>query len=48
VEVQFEPEVQAKLERIARESGRDPVELVKDAVAGYVDEMASTTQMLPL
>jgi predicted transcriptional regulator len=46
VEVQFEPEVQAKLERIARESGRDPVELVKDAVAGYVDEMASTTQML--
>jgi len=46
MEVQFEPEVQAKLERMARESGRAAVELVQDAVAGYVDELAGTRAML--
>ena len=46
MEVQFEPEVQAKLERIARESGRAAVELVQDAVAGYVDELVGTREML--
>ncbi len=46
MEVQFEPEVQAKLERMARESGRAAVELVQDAVAGYVDELAGTRVML--
>jgi len=40
MEVHFEPEVQAKLDQMARESGRDAVELVKDAVAGYVEELA--------
>jgi hypothetical protein len=34
MEVQFEPAVQAKLEQIARESGRTAVDLVQDAVAG--------------
>jgi len=46
MEVQFEPDVQAKLERMARESGRAVVELVQDAVAGYVDELAGTRIML--
>jgi hypothetical protein len=46
MEVQFEPAVQAKLEQIARESGLDAVQLVKDAVAGYVDELAGTREML--
>lgn len=46
MEVQFEPAVQAKLEKIARESGLDAVQLVQDAVAGYVDELAETRQML--
>jgi len=46
MEVQFEPDVQAKLERMARESGRAAVELVQDAVAGYVDELAGTRIML--
>jgi len=46
MEVQFEPSVQAKLERLARESGRAAVELVQDAVAGYVDEFAGTREML--
>lgn len=46
MEVQFEPNVQAKLERLARESGRAAVELVQDAVAGYVGELADTRDML--
>ena len=46
MEVQFEPAVQAKLDRIARESGLDAVQLVQDAVAGYVDELAGTREML--
>lgn len=46
MEVQFEPVVQATLDRIARESGRAVVELVQDAVAGYVGELAQTREML--
>jgi predicted transcriptional regulator len=46
MEVQFEPALQAKLDRIARESGRDAADLVHDAVAGYMDELAETRQML--
>ena len=46
MEVQFEPDVQAKLERLARESGRAAVELVQDGVAGYLGELAGTRDML--
>lgn len=46
MEVQFKPDVQAKFEQMARESGRAAVELVQDAVAGYVDELAGTREMM--
>ncbi len=46
MEVQFEPDVQAKLDQMARESGRAATELVKDAVAGYIIELVGTRQML--
>jgi predicted transcriptional regulator len=46
MEVQFEPALQEKLDRIAHESGRAASDLVKDAVAGYVDELAETLQTL--
>jgi predicted transcriptional regulator len=46
MEVQIDPDLQAKLEQIARESGRAAADLVHDAVAGYVDELAETRQML--
>jgi len=46
MEVQFEPAVQAKLDQIARQSGRAATDLVQDAVAGYVDEVAGTSEML--
>jgi predicted transcriptional regulator len=46
MEVHLSPGVQAKLEQMARESGRPSHELVEDAVAGYFDELAHTREML--
>ena len=46
MEVHFTPDVQAKLEQMARESGRPSGELVEDAVIGYFDEMAHAREML--
>ena len=46
MEVHFKPDVQAKLEQMARESGRPSGELVEDAVIGYFDELAHTREML--
>ena len=46
MEVQFEPALQAKLDQIAREKGRAAADLVHDAVAGYVDELEETGQIL--
>ena len=40
------PDLQAKLDRWVRETGRGPDELVEDAMAGYFDELARTREML--
>ena len=46
MEVQFTPEVQAKLDQMARDAGRQPAEVIEDAVVGLYDELAFTRQML--
>ena len=46
MEVHFKPEVQAKLEQLARESGRPSDELIEDAVIGYFDELAHAREMI--
>jgi predicted transcriptional regulator len=46
MEVHLRPDVQARLEQMARESGRPSDELVEDAVVGYFDELAHTREML--
>ncbi len=46
MEVPFTPEVQAKLDQVAREVGRRSDELVQDAVMGLLDELAFTREML--
>lgn len=46
MEVHFTPEIQAKLERWASDTGRPADELLQDALAGYFDELASTRKML--
>jgi len=46
MEVRFTPDVQTKLEQMARETGRPSEELVEDAVIGYFDELAHTRELL--
>jgi predicted transcriptional regulator len=46
MEVHFRPDVQAKLDQMAIESGRTSGELVEDALAGYFDELAAAREML--
>ncbi len=46
MEVRFTPDVQAKLEQLARESGRQSADLVEDAVIGYFDELTHAREML--
>ena len=46
MEVHFTPEVQAKLEEMARDTGRRSEELVEDAVIGLLDELAQTRETL--
>jgi hypothetical protein len=46
MEVQFTPDVQAKLDQMARDAGRRSDELVQDAVMGLFDELAFTHEML--
>jgi hypothetical protein len=46
MEVHFTPELEKKLNDLAALSGRPADELVQDAVAGMVDELAETRDML--
>lgn len=46
MEVHFTPELEKKLNDLAALSGRPADELVQDAVAGLVDELAETREML--
>jgi predicted DNA-binding protein len=46
MEVHFTPDVQAKLERLAIDTGRPADELLQDALAGYFNELAETREML--
>ncbi len=46
MEVHFTPELEKKLKDLAALSGRPADELVQDAVAGMVDELAETRDML--
>jgi predicted transcriptional regulator len=46
MEVHFKPDVQAKLEQMARESGRPSDELLEDALVGYFDEVTHAREML--
>ena len=46
MEVHFKPDVQAKLDQMARESGRPTDELVEDALIGYFDEVTHTRDMI--
>ena len=46
MEVHLNPDLQAKLDKLATETGRSRGELVEDAVAGYFAELADVREML--
>jgi hypothetical protein len=46
MEVHFPPDVEKKLHDLVVETGRGANELVQDAVAGFVDELAAMRGML--
>jgi predicted DNA-binding protein len=46
MEVHLRPETESRLRELAAQTGRSPAELVEDAMAGYLQEMTQTRQML--
>jgi predicted transcriptional regulator len=46
MEVHFDQDLQAKLDKLAVDTRRAPDELVEDVMAGYFDELAQTREML--
>ena len=46
MEVNFRSDLQARLDQMARESGRPSAELVEDALIGYFDELTQAREML--
>ncbi len=46
MEVHFAPELQAKIDQLASETGRAPDQLLEDAVIGYIAELTQTREML--
>jgi predicted transcriptional regulator len=46
MEVRLRPETESRLQELAAKTGRAPDELVEDAMAGYLKELAETREML--
>ncbi len=46
MEIHLTPEVEKKLNDLAEQSGRDTEDLLLDALAGYLDELAQTRDTL--
>ena len=46
MEIRLTPDLEAKLQALATASGRAPDELVQEAVAGYVDDLADVRATL--
>ena len=46
MELSVKPDLQAKLDKMARESGRPSSELVEDALIGYFDEVSHIRELL--
>ncbi len=46
MEVQFTPDIQARLDQLANETGRPQSEFVKDAMAGYFHDLTRVRELL--
>jgi predicted transcriptional regulator len=46
MEVNLRPETESRLQELATKTGRAPNELIEDAMAGYLQELAQVRRML--
>jgi hypothetical protein len=46
VELHLRPETESRIQELAAKTGRAPDDLVEDAMAGYLQELAQTREML--
>jgi predicted transcriptional regulator len=46
MEVHFRPETESRLQELAAKTGRAPDDLIEDAMAGYLQELAEMREML--
>lgn len=46
MEVRFRPETESRLQELATQTGRAPDDLIEDAMAGYLQELAHVREML--
>jgi predicted DNA-binding protein len=46
MEVRLKPETESRLQELAAQTGRAADELVEDAMAGYLQDLAQTREML--
>jgi predicted transcriptional regulator len=46
MEVHLRPETESRLQELAARTGRAPDDLVEDAMAGYLQELAETREMV--
>jgi len=46
MEVRFRPETESRLQELASKTGRAPGDLIEDAMAGYLQELAQVRGML--
>lgn len=46
MQVNLNPELTARVEQWTEQTGRSPDDLIADAMAGYLDELSRTRQML--
>jgi predicted transcriptional regulator len=46
MEAHLRPEIESRLQELAAQTGRAPNDLIEDAMAGYLQELAQTREML--
>ena len=46
MEVNLRPETESRIQELAAKTGRAPADLVEDAMAGYLQELAQTREMI--
>lgn len=46
MEVNLRPETESRIQELAAKTGRAPADLVEDAMAGYLQELAQVREMI--